>query len=352
MKIFQVDPNVLESDQIQESTKEALKIKSQKQWLKELKQNRANVVLMDDNGQAFQATTFLHKMQIYAGIAPNLIQAYFDLAYEQIQWTDKYADTFHFISNNKFEEVRLIEPNIFNRFIQYRISSIIFLHLSVEAFVNHIIPDDFIYLRVENSKSDKFIEQTTKLSKENIERWTSFKEKIEKVIPQIPGIDFDLKKNSKILGRLFEIVKIRDEIIHLKSKDKETSIYYDKIFNFIASKNLSDYLHSVKKFINIIQKDFIKIESIQEQKISEKILMENPKQLHMGMLFDVVRIKEKRITIEISKWDGLTKENESLIMILSHLELMKKMNILDDYLINESKSLFTIEIFKLDKQIT
>ena len=351
MEIFRVKKNVVNSEEVQESAKEALKNKPLKTWKNELKKQKANLVLMNDEGQAYQATTFIHKKNIYAGIAPNLVQAYFDLAFEQIQYTDKYADTFHYISEIKFDEIKLVDHNIFHRFIQYRISSIIFLHLSVEAFINNIIPEDFIYTKTEVSKSNKFQTQKTEYNKEHIERWISIKEKIEEVLPQIPKINFDPTKNGKIIGRILEIAKIRDEIVHLKSKDKESSMYYSKIFDFIASRDLMEYLHSVKKFINILENNFLKIVTIKEDNSNNEILIEKEEYLNIGVFFQITTIKKERTILKIKKWKGLTKDDEKLKAVLGHLTLMDKMNIIDDYLINEESNYFIIEIFKTKEQI-
>ena len=353
MKIFKISSDALNNEDVETKkiVKQALEEKPLKIWERELKQHKSNLFITNTDGDAFQATTFIHKKKIFAGVAPNLIQAYFDLAYEQIQWTDKYADTFHYIASEKFDRIKFIDTPIFNRFIQYRISSIIFLHLSVEAFINYIIPEDFIYSKTEISNSNKFQEQITKLNKENIERWINFKEKIEEVIPKLPNNKFDIEKNRDIIDRILEIERIRNEIIHLKSKDSNSNMHYKKVFDFVASKNLSKYLFSVKKFINILQKDFIKIDNIKEETFSKEIFIEKAEHLHIGVYFEVIKQKEKRITIFIDKWKGLTKESEYFKVVLSYLKLMENMKLIMDYLISEEKNKFKIEIFKNDEQI-
>ncbi len=350
--MFQAPKGLMNINDDSEVVKKALEEKPLKKWYQEVKQNKANTILFDnENGEAYQATTITKNKKIYAGVAPNLVQAYFDIALEQIQWTNKYANTFHYIAKKKFGEVHLIDTPIFHRFIQYRISAIIFLHLTVEAFINHIIPEDFVYPKTENSNSGKFIEQITKLSKDQIERWVSFQEKIEKVVPLIPHLNFDIERNRDIVGRILEIVKIRDEIIHLKSKGKETNIHYEKIFNFIGSRDLEKYLSAVKKFINIIDKDFIKIDSIDESNFRQEIQISKPENLHIGVLFEIIKVKEERITLYIKKWKELTKDSDHIKSVLAHLKLMEEMNLIMDYLIEEKPSKFIVEIFKNAEQI-
>ncbi|MCD0466191.1 hypothetical protein [Flavobacterium sp. ENC] len=353
MKVFKVSTEILNdnSEETKKIVKQALHEKPLKIWEQELKQNKSNLLLANEDGDFFQATTFINKRIVFAGIAPNLIQAYFDLAYEQVQLTNKYAETFHYIASEKFDRVKLIDTPIFNRFIQYRISAIIFIHLSVEAFLNFIIPEDFIYSKIEKSNSNKFQEQITKLNKENIERWVSFKEKIEEVITKIPNVKFDIEKNRTIIGQILEIEKIRNEIIHLKSKESNSNIHYQQVFAFLASKDLNLYLSATKKFINILQKDFIKIENCQENYNSQEIHIKKEENLHIGIYFEIIKVKEKRITVVIKKWKGLTKESDYLKTVFSYLKLMENMDLIVDYWIKEDSNNFKLEIFKNDEQI-
>ncbi|MEP6805798.1 MAG: hypothetical protein ABI892_14820 [Flavobacterium sp.] len=353
MKIFKVSTAILNdnSEETKKIIKQALYEKPLKIWEKEIKQNKSNLLIANEEGDFFQATTFINKKIVFAGIAPNLIQAYFDLAYEQVQKTDKHAETFHYIASDKFDRIKLIDTPIFNRFIQYRISAIIFIHLSVEAFINFIIPENFIYSKIETSNSNKFQEQITKLNKDNIERWVSFKEKIENILTKIPNIEFDVEKNRTIIGQILEIEKIRNEIIHLKSKDSNSNIHYQKVFEFVASKDLNLYLSATKKFINILQKDYIKIENCKEDYNSQEIHIKKAEHLHIGIYFEIIKVKEKRITVLIEKWKELTKESEYLKTVFSYLKLMEDMNLIVDYWITEDSNNIKLEIFKNDEQI-
>ncbi len=348
LEIFKIDKKVNQDINIQTPEPEASKTKEVR---KKIKKGDGNLFLMSQEGEALQATTFTHKKKIYAGHAPNLIHIYFDQALAQIQWSNKYADSFKFISKQEIAEIGFLPDGIFNRFIQLRVSAIIFLHLSVEAFINHIIPEDFVYIKVVSDKSDKLPVQITNFSKKQIERGTTFKEKIENVIPQIESLNFNATKNSKIIGRILEIGKIRDEIVHLKSKDKETLSFYKNIFNFIGSRDLMEYMHSAKKYMNILERDFIKIENVAEYEPSQIVRIEEEKYLNIGVLFEIVRIREKRITVYIKKWKGLTGNNQKVKAILSQLPIMDNMKIIYDFIISENKKEIKIEIFKTDEQI-
>ena len=103
IKMFQAPKGLMNINDDSEIVKKALEEKPIKKWYQEVKQNKADTILFDnENGEAYQATTITKNKKIYAGVAPNLIQAYFDIAHEQIQWTNKYANTFHYIAKKKF----------------------------------------------------------------------------------------------------------------------------------------------------------------------------------------------------------------------------------------------------------
>ena len=127
--------------------------------------------------------------------------------------------------------------------------------------------------------------------------------------------------------------------------------YYKDIFNFIGSRDLMDYMHSAKKYINILENDFLKIENVAEKEASEIVRVDEEKYLNIGVLFEIVRIRKKRITVYIKKWKGLTSRSEKITAILSQLQLMDDMKIIYDYLISEDKKDIIIEIFKTEDQI-
>eukprot|EP01093_Parvamoeba_rugata_P017037 TRINITY_DN661_c0_g1_i7.p1 TRINITY_DN661_c0_g1~~TRINITY_DN661_c0_g1_i7.p1 ORF type:complete len:360 (-),score=42.54 TRINITY_DN661_c0_g1_i7:2153-3232(-) len=348
LQIFRIDYEDNQHTKIKTPEPEPSKTKEAR---KKIKKGDGHLFLMSEEGEALQATTFTHRKKIYAGYAPNLIHIYFDQALAQIQWSNKHADSFKFISRQEISEISILPDGIFNRFIQLRVSSIIFLHLSVEAFINHIIPEDFVYTQITYDNSDKFSKQTTSYSKKQIERRTSFKEKIENVIPQIKSLNFEPNKNSKIIGRILEIGKIRDEIVHLKSRGKDSMSFYKDIFDFIGSRDLMEYMHSAKKYMNILKTDFIKIENVAEIEPSEIVRVNDEKYLNIGVLFEIVRIRKKRITVYIKKWKGLTINNQKINSILSQLQIMDDMKIIYDYVISDEKNDIKIEIFKTDEQI-
>eukprot|EP01093_Parvamoeba_rugata_P017032 TRINITY_DN661_c0_g1_i2.p1 TRINITY_DN661_c0_g1~~TRINITY_DN661_c0_g1_i2.p1 ORF type:complete len:131 (-),score=21.37 TRINITY_DN661_c0_g1_i2:13-405(-) len=127
--------------------------------------------------------------------------------------------------------------------------------------------------------------------------------------------------------------------------------FYKDIFDFIGSRDLMEYMHSAKKYMNILKTDFIKIENVAEIEPSEIVRVNDEKYLNIGVLFEIVRIRKKRITVYIKKWKGLTINNQKINSILSQLQIMDDMKIIYDYVISDEKNDIKIEIFKTDEQI-
>lgn len=110
-------------------------------------------------------------------------------------------------------------------------------------------------------------------------------------------------------------------------------------------------LYAAKKFINIIEPDFINFDSIKENNDIQEIEIDKEENLHIGILFEITKIKKTRITIYIRKWKGLNKNDEKLVSVAAHLDLMERMNIISDYLLTEKNQRFILEVFKREDQV-
>jgi len=351
IEIFKMGTDILNSPKIKEAAKESLKTKPMKDWVKEAKAGKLNFFLSDHQGNAFQGITFPFKDEILAGIAPNLVQAYYDLAFEHIQWTEKYRETLFHTASSQFDPVKVVNERMFNRFIQYRLSGIVFLHLAVEAFLNNIIPDDHIYEKREKSNSDKFVETITKYNKAQIERWLTFKEKLDEILFSIDGLTVDKEIFSPIREKLIELSKIRDEIVHLKSKSKETKTYYANIFDFITTKDLNKYAIAVRDFLNLVSPNFIEIETLKDQRDSFELLVEKPEYLNFGLLIEVIKMKYELIKVVILKTETFSSYTNQLQFLFGHFKMLEEMNCIADYLIQDLEDKIIVEFFKNEEQL-
>jgi hypothetical protein len=104
---------------------------------------------------------------------------------------------------------------LFN-FIELMMSQIIFSHSAIETFANIKIPNEFLYRTKRSDK--KFIEE---YNKDQVERYVSLDDKLDKVLPQI----FNVKtpKGTKLWENYQNLKKLRDRLIHLKSRDMSAS---------------------------------------------------------------------------------------------------------------------------------
>ncbi|AYL97803.1 hypothetical protein [Mucilaginibacter celer] len=122
----------------------------------------------------------------------------------------------------------------------FKVSSIgvIFSFLALEAFMNQMLPD---YALI--NYNGKLVE------KDRIQRWASFEDKINSIIPKLTNKDFGLKYPKK-MGRISKLKMLRDELTHLKERRKNGFTSYDNVYQDILDLNLKSIVASVKSFIN------------------------------------------------------------------------------------------------------
>ena len=101
----------------------------------------------------------------------------------------------------------------------------IFLTSAVEAFLNQIIPNNFVY-------NDKKIN----VSKKEIERYWSIENKIKKAVPQIT--DINITSDSTRWGALLSLIKLRNDIIHLKTISQSSDFKsYQELYKELLDHN-------------------------------------------------------------------------------------------------------------------
>lgn len=127
----------------------------------------------------------------------------------------------------------------------------IFLFLSIEAFVNKSIPNDFEYRKqVQDKKTEIY-------NKFQIQRNIDFSEKIKSVLPEITGKDFvrDFAHKYELIKKLKEF---RDEIVHTKSFEGVNSPnFYEELYVTSLDFEFDKILHAAKDFINYHQENLI-----------------------------------------------------------------------------------------------
>lgn len=195
---------------------------------------------------------------LYVTAFPNPIHLFLSLAIENYNQSEKIKEL-NFIKCGKQvgDDVFLldIEENgtheCYNQYVKYRASSIIMLVSSLEAYLNHIVPNEFIYSTTRNGKQVKF-------NKEDIESTkVSFGEKLNGVIPQWIGKpDFwtTYKKEKEAIEDLYEN---RKNIIHLKTNsDDDFTRYFPAIDKMLDLEILSS-INSTIRIMNVVHPGFV-----------------------------------------------------------------------------------------------
>lgn len=103
--------------------------------------------------------------------------------------------------------------------------SLIFAYTAIESFANISIPEDFQYEKINHKKVKEI------WNKQNIERWISTSEKIDKILPKI----FETKspKEEFFWKNFISLETIRNNIIHQKNvtNGKDVTVDYEFFFD-------------------------------------------------------------------------------------------------------------------------
>ncbi len=124
-------------------------------------------------------------------------------------------------------------------------TSIIFSYISVEAFSNAAIPDNYIYEKI----NDKGIKEMW--NKENIERWMSTSEKVGDILQEI--LNSTSIKSQPFWASFRDLEKLRNDIVHQKTikLGKELD---SEIFNQMLSPSIFEKIESSLKVIEFFYK--------------------------------------------------------------------------------------------------
>lgn len=139
----------------------------------------------------------------------------------------------------------------FNDLVKFKMMSVISLVTALEAFLNQVISNDFIYEQTRSS-------QTKKLNKKKIESpQVTFKEKLTLVINQLLKNSGFSKDNEVIIERITELYDLRREVIHLKTYSENEMGLYFKSIGKLLDIELESIIISIKEYMNLIQPKFV-----------------------------------------------------------------------------------------------
>lgn len=143
--------------------------------------------------------------------------------------------------------LKILNQEVYNQYILYKISSLIFLMMTVESFINNLIPEKISIEKDGKSNSKSDIEKTYKL-----------KEKFRDVIPTIKEIKHYKEYQNKY-SSILQLSKIRNSFIHLKTSTIENPM--DPYLNDFEKLIIMDLDKEYKK-VEILIKNIIEMKNV------------------------------------------------------------------------------------------
>lgn len=140
-------------------------------------------------------------------------------------------------------------------YIEEMCSSIVFAYVAIEAFANEEIPENYVYEAERENDSGIFVVQH--LGKDKIERMVSLSEKLSTILPEV--FEIESPKGSTAWEGFVQLRRLRDRIIHLKTKDRDYSkhgdMYPDSIWKDLLNPDQRDYPLIAKSIILSFKSD-------------------------------------------------------------------------------------------------
>ena len=186
---------------------------------------------------------YLDKKIIY--FTPNNISLSLNLMKKSYKRSKKLLKILLSKSDSKIIQLVEEDKETLYDYFEEITTSIIFSYISIEAFVNAAIPEDFMYEKINEKKVKE------SWNKENIERWLSTSEKVSDILPRILKTN-EIKKED-FWVRFKELEKIRNEIVHQKTIEDGTlldSELYNKLLSPDIFRKISSSLSVIKFFYN------------------------------------------------------------------------------------------------------
>ncbi len=203
--------------------------------------------IQTDDGRYIKSFKYsLNKNEHIVIPIPDLTLVYFDSAYNlnklRLEQEEKLYDKLK-VSEEKLGEQAI---NEIYRYYGYATSCVISLFTTLESFINHLIPDDAVYSKVSNHRTEIY-------TKEQIQKSIQFEDKIKSVLPQLLNITF--QQSSPTYTHIHNLKKLRDDIVHTKS-DQNLEKQEELIKRLLKFK-FDETFNSVAKFINHYKNDYV-----------------------------------------------------------------------------------------------
>jgi hypothetical protein len=202
--------------------------------------------IQTEDGRLFQSFVHHADKKLIMLPEPDPILIYFSNA--QSVFKSVIDSKKELIKNYDFQNINE-SIDTFYRFYSNASIYISFLFISIEAYTNSLIPNDYIYERILKDKTERY-------NKDQIQRVLNFDEKIKKVIPEIMKKAFHQDHGHKH-ALIIKLKELRDEIIHTKTSRETFPKCYRKLYDMTLSFNHEKIIFYIKDFINFYTPDLI-----------------------------------------------------------------------------------------------
>lgn len=355
--IRKVTDNVLKSVEANLDTTKGLE-EAVKEYVKSIKQGESGqfIGINPTTKEFFTFIPIVEGNQFFVSLFPDPVQLYFSLAYSNYEFAEHTRENIVF-QNKQKGPMNWVNDYLYNWHLKYKISAIIFLHSTVEAFINYSMPEDFIYKQeIEGDKSKKFSRQIQEFTKEQIERHIQFKEKLNEVLTQFSGIELQ-KNHQKVYDKLLNLNDLRNELMHLRSvKDQKNLHYFHKAFDKVMNVELLPHVENVMDFLNLISPDFISLIDVGEKKYDGIAVFkfEHYKafKLDISIFLKLLEVKAELVTFTMP----VSEEEEDYHLfrnwIMQNLDVMAKEQWIYFPVIEDDGKTLTIKITKNKNKIS
>lgn len=212
--------------------------------------------------RVIKARPVKYQNKLFVTAFPNPIHLFLSVAIEHYNHSEKIKETNFPKCGKKIGDdifILDIEENgthdCYNHYIKYRASSIIMLVSALEAFLNHVIPNDFIYRTNRKNKPVEF-------NKEEIESpKISFREKLTDVIPQWLGDNSFWNRHLIDKKNILELYENRRNVIHLKTNSQDDFERYFSVIDKMLDLDIISSINSTIKFMNLTTTNFVEFDT-------------------------------------------------------------------------------------------
>lgn len=220
------------------------------------------IFLPKNNGKqiGYSSRPIKYQEKVYIAPFPNPVHLLLNVAIENYNNSIEplkqlIEDCLFDNSEHKIHVLNIYHDNTnknYNDIVKYRITSILTLVTSLEAFMNQILPNNFVYMQL---RKDKIY----RLKKNQIESTkVSFNEKLINVMAQFKRNSKFYEENQIIIDGILKVYTIRRQLVHLKTNSQDLQKIYLESVGDLLDLDIFKSIHYAKEYIYQIDKHFIK----------------------------------------------------------------------------------------------